>query len=109
MESEKSTEEKIKEAAKAVFLTKGFEGCSSREIAGAAGMNVALVNYYFKSKGHLFQIILAGGRVKLSALTVLVGDDMNWGGGLNRRVKLMMLTKLDTVYPVIDKQYLLLY
>ena len=29
---------------------------------------------------HLFQIILAGGRVKLSALTVLVGDDMNWGG-----------------------------
>jgi len=48
---------------------------------------------------HLFQIILAGGRVKLSALTVLVGDDMNWGGGLNRRVKLLMLTKVGRGTP----------
>jgi hypothetical protein len=47
---------------------------------------------------HLFQIILAGGRVKLWWLTVLVGDDMNWGGGLNRRVKLLMLTKVDGGY-----------
>ena len=31
--------------------------------------------------------------------TVLVGDDMNWGGGLNRRVKLMMLTKVGRGTP----------
>lgn len=52
-----STEEKIKEAAKQVFISKGFSGCSSREIAKAAGMNVALVNYYFRSKSKLFQLI----------------------------------------------------
>lgn len=57
MNKDTSTEEKIKEAAKNVFLSKGFEGCTSREIAKAAGMNVALVNYYFRSKGHLFEII----------------------------------------------------
>ena len=52
-----TTEEKIKEAAKTVFLAKGFAGCSSREIAKAAGENVALVNYYFRSKTQLFELI----------------------------------------------------
>ena len=52
-----TTEEKIKEAAKSVFLSKGFSGCTSREIAKEAGMNVALVNYYFRSKNQLFLII----------------------------------------------------
>ena len=52
-----STEEKIKEAAKRVFIAKGFAGCTSREIAKEAGMNVALVNYYFRSKNQLFLII----------------------------------------------------
>jgi len=34
-----------------------FSGCTSREIAKEAGMNVALVNYYFRSKSQLFLII----------------------------------------------------
>lgn len=57
MKKEISTEEKIKEAAKTVFLQKGFSGCTTREIAKAAGMNVALVCYYFRSKDQLFQLI----------------------------------------------------
>lgn len=57
MKKDETTEEKIKAAAKEVFLAKGFSGCSSREIAKAAGENVALVNYYFRSKGQLFEMI----------------------------------------------------
>ncbi|MFM7474134.1 MAG: TetR/AcrR family transcriptional regulator [Crocinitomicaceae bacterium] len=57
MKKELNTEEKIKEAAKAVFLQKGFSGCTTREIAKASGMNVALVCYYFRSKDQLFQLI----------------------------------------------------
>lgn len=57
MSKELSTEEKIREAAKHVFIAKGFDGCTSREIAKAAGMNVALVNYYFCSKKQLFKLI----------------------------------------------------
>ncbi|ASS49308.1 MAG: hypothetical protein A3D31_03715 [Candidatus Fluviicola riflensis] len=57
MSQDLSTELKIKEAAKRVFMAKGFDGCSTREIAKEAGMNVALVNYYFRSKGQLFQLI----------------------------------------------------
>jgi AcrR family transcriptional regulator len=59
MEKDTSTELKIKEAATRVFIAKGFNGCTSREIAKEAGMNVALVNYYFKSKSHLFEIVIA--------------------------------------------------
>lgn len=59
MEKDTSTELKIKEAATKVFISKGFNGCTSREIAKEAGMNVALVNYYFKSKSHLFEIVIA--------------------------------------------------
>jgi len=57
MKKDSSTEEKIREAARQVFLTKGFSGCTSREIAEAAGENVALVNYYFRSKGQLFKLV----------------------------------------------------
>lgn len=59
MKKDITTEEKIREAAKVVFHTKGFKGCTSREIAKAAGMNVALVNYYFRSKSKLFELIFA--------------------------------------------------
>lgn len=57
MSKELSTEEKIREAAKNVFIAKGFDGCTSREIAKASGMNVALVNYYFCSKKQLFKLV----------------------------------------------------
>lgn len=50
----KSTEERIREAAKRVFLEKGFDGATSRDIADAAGINIALTNYYFRSKEKLF-------------------------------------------------------
>jgi len=53
----KGTEQKIKDAALTVFIQKGFANCTSREIAREAGMNVALVNYYFRSKSKLFTII----------------------------------------------------
>ncbi|MFD2572646.1 TetR/AcrR family transcriptional regulator [Spirosoma soli] len=49
-----STEERIREAAKKVFLEKGFDGATSRDIAEAAGINIALTNYYFRSKEKLF-------------------------------------------------------
>ncbi len=52
-----STEEKIKEAAKKIFLEKGFGNTTTRDIAESADTNIALVNYYFRSKERLFQEI----------------------------------------------------
>lgn len=52
-----STEEKIKDAAKKIFLEKGFGSTTTRDIAECADTNIALVNYYFRSKEKLFQEI----------------------------------------------------
>lgn len=54
-----STEEKIKEAARVVFTSKGYAGTKVRDIAAEAGINLALVNYYFRSKEKLFDLIMA--------------------------------------------------
>lgn len=58
METKKdSTEDKILEAAKNVFVTKGMEGARMQEIADEAGINKALLHYYFRSKERLFEAI----------------------------------------------------
>ncbi len=50
---------KIKEAARRVFLAQGYEGTKMRQIAEAAGVNLAMINYYFRSKEQLFKSIYA--------------------------------------------------
>lgn len=53
-----NTEQKIKEAARKVFLQKGFAAARTRDIAEEAGINLALLNYYFRSKEKLFNQIM---------------------------------------------------
>jgi TetR/AcrR family transcriptional regulator len=52
-----TTEKTILEAAKKVFLDKGFDGARMQHIADEAGMNKALLHYYFRSKDKLFDAI----------------------------------------------------
>jgi AcrR family transcriptional regulator len=52
------TEQKIKEAARKIFHEKGFEATKTRDIAEQAGINLALLNYYFRSKKKLYEIIM---------------------------------------------------
>ncbi len=52
-----NTEEKILEAAKTVFIKKGMDGARMQEIANEAGINKALLHYYFRSKQKLFEAI----------------------------------------------------
>jgi len=53
-----STEEKIKAAASMVFTKKGYAATRTRDIAEEAGINLALLNYYFRSKEKLFEIVM---------------------------------------------------
>lgn len=55
---DKNTEKKIKEAAKTLFLEKGFNLTTSREIVKKAWVNLSLLNYHFWSKKELFDIII---------------------------------------------------
>ena len=53
-----SAEEKIKQAARRLFTEKGFDAVKTRDIAAEAGINLALLNYYFRSKEKLFDIVM---------------------------------------------------
>ena len=53
MNSENS-KEKIIQAAHRVFILKGMDGARMQEIADEAGINKALLHYYFHSKQQLF-------------------------------------------------------
>ncbi|XZF16279.1 TetR/AcrR family transcriptional regulator [Chitinophagaceae bacterium MMS25-I14] len=70
-----STEEKIKEAARVVFTRKGYAATRTRDIAEEAGLNLALLNYYFRSKEKLFQQVMIENVQKLfSALLPVIND-----------------------------------
>jgi AcrR family transcriptional regulator len=53
-----STEEKIKKAALTLFTKKGFAATRTRDISEEAGINLALLNYYFRSKEKLFELVM---------------------------------------------------
>jgi len=54
MVSTENTELKIIDAARKVFILKGMDGARMQEIADEAGINKALLHYYFRSKTKLF-------------------------------------------------------
>jgi AcrR family transcriptional regulator len=52
---DKSTEERILDAARKVFVGKGMYGARMQDIADEAGINKALLHYYFENKEKLFE------------------------------------------------------
>jgi len=52
--SDKRVQERLIDAAEGFFCEHGFEGTSVRDIATAAGCNVASVSYYFGGKERLY-------------------------------------------------------
>ncbi len=51
---EKPVQDRLLDAAEQLFSEHGFDGTSVRDIAAAAGCNIAAVNYYFGSKDNLY-------------------------------------------------------
>ncbi|MBL7735603.1 MAG: TetR/AcrR family transcriptional regulator [Chitinophagaceae bacterium] len=58
-EKDQSAEERILMAAKKVFVTRGLSGARMQDIADEAGINKALLHYYFRNKEKLFETIFA--------------------------------------------------
>jgi AcrR family transcriptional regulator len=50
-----ATRDRILDAAERLFAEKGFEGTSVRDLAAAAGVNLAAVNYHFGGKEALYR------------------------------------------------------
>lgn len=76
MEKDTSTEQRIIESARKVFLLKGMYGARMQDIADEAGINKALLHYYFRSKDKLFDIIFleAAGKLILSVRDIIGND-----------------------------------
>jgi AcrR family transcriptional regulator len=51
------TEQLIKDTAKNIFFAEGRFNATTQEIADAAGVNRTLINYYFRSRDNLFNIV----------------------------------------------------
>lgn len=60
MVEEATTEQRILEAARKVFTRKGMAGARMQEVADEAGINKALLHYYFRSKQQLFEGVFKG-------------------------------------------------
>lgn len=56
-ENDKLTEEKIFEAATDVFVDRGMDGARMQDIANHAGINKALLHYYYRTKDQLFNAV----------------------------------------------------
>jgi TetR/AcrR family transcriptional regulator len=72
------TENLIKETAKRVFFSNGHINASTKEIAKEAGVNRALIHYYFRSRDFLFNMVLEEAMRSVSGkITAILGSDLD--------------------------------
>jgi AcrR family transcriptional regulator len=72
----KEPEVLILDAARRVFIRNGYEGTSMQMIADEAGMNKALLHYYFRNKDRLFEAVFmeAFGKMAPKLIQVIISD-----------------------------------
>lgn len=77
IKKDNKTEERILDAARKVFVQNGMTGARMQDIANEAGINKALLHYYFRSKELLFEMIFMQAAAKLfpSINEIFTSDD----------------------------------
>lgn len=76
MKKEETTEIQILDAAKDVFQAKGMDGARMQEIADKAGINKAMLHYYYRSKQLLFEAVFKNAFALLAPqLNTILNDD----------------------------------
>lgn len=71
-----TTEEKIILAADKLFTQKGYAATTTRDIAEESGTNVALLNYYYRSKENLYKLVVSDKfRMLLGTIGSFVSDE----------------------------------
>jgi len=73
---DRATEQRILDAAHAVFVRRGTAGARMQEIAAEAGANQALLHYYFRTKDRLAQAAFerAAGQLLPAVIQMLASD-----------------------------------
>jgi AcrR family transcriptional regulator len=91
-----STEEKILEAAKKVFVEKGKAGTRMQEIADVAGINKSLLHYYYRSKEKLFGAVFKYAFSKFSPRLIKIFKS-------ERNIFEIIETFIDTYIDIVSK------
>ena len=94
MAKDSDTENRILHAARTVFIRRGTSGARMQEIAEEAGVNQALLHYYFRSKERLSEAVFSevAGRMFPAIIQILAGDDP-----IEKKVSSVVATYLDTM------------
>jgi len=93
-EKETQTEDKIIEAARAVFIEKGMAGARMQEIADKANINKSLLHYYFRSKEKLFDAVFAE---VIGEIGGMFGIMMKQDVSIDDKLKLFVSTYIDVI------------
>lgn len=98
-DKETTTEERILRAAEVEFMQKGFAGARTTAIAEAAGVNHAMLHYYYRTKEKLFERVVSE-KLSLLAETFFVSFDSdrpleeNVRGAVEKHFDLIMANPL---------------
>ncbi len=96
LEFNTETEIKIINAATEIFIQKGKEGARMQEIADKAGINKALLHYYFRSKEKLFEkVFLREARTMLNTTLESVAETDNF----KEFLKLFISNYIENIIP----------
>lgn len=72
-----NTEQTILQAAEEIFLEKGFSGAKTIEIAKKAGVNHAMLHYYYRTKENLFnKVFEAKARLLVNSFNHIFEQDL---------------------------------
>lgn len=93
-DSDQQTEKRILDAARSVFVRRGTAGARMQEIATVAGVNQALVHYYFRSKERLAAAVF---REAASRMVPAVVQLLASKGSLEEKVESFVHLYIDTV------------
>lgn len=86
-EVSENVEEKIIQAAAKVFEEKGFAGARMQQIADKAGINKALLHYYFRSKEKLFENVFL---IVAKSAFKKFGSILNEDGSVFKKIELFL-------------------
>jgi TetR/AcrR family transcriptional regulator len=96
---DRDTEQRILDAAHAVFLRRGTAGARTQEIAKEAGVNSALLHYYFRTKERLAAAVFQRAASQLMPAVIgILASDANLEEKVHQVVDVELRQLLATPY-----------
>jgi len=89
-----TTEENILQVARTAFYQKGLAGARMQEIADAAGINKAMLHYYYKTKEQLFQAVFTQA---FNLFAGRIGEILNSEAALEEKITDYVHHTIDTL------------